>query len=55
MYFVQPEDSTKAKVVYIIRNKKPNSYYKIFIFYKVTSPEITVVTIKGKSKIVYTI
>ena len=51
---VQPDDITKAKVVYLILNKKTEeALQNLSKFYKVAPPEITVGTIKGKRRTVY--
>ena len=53
---VQPDDITKAKVVYLILNKKTEeALQNLSKFYKVTPPEITVGTIKGKRRTVYAV
>jgi hypothetical protein len=53
---VQPDDITKAKVVYLILNKKTEeALQKLSKFYKVAPPEITVGTIKGKRRTVYAV
>ena len=53
---VQPDDITKAKVVYMILNKKTEeALQNLSKFYKVTPPEITVGTIKGKRRTVYAV
>lgn len=53
---VQPNDITKAKVVYLILNKKTEeALQNLSRFYKVTTPEITVGTIKGKRRTVYAV
>lgn len=53
---VQPDDITKAKVVYMILNKKTEeALQKLSKFYKVIPPEITVGTIKGKRRTVYAV
>ena len=53
---VQPDDITKAKVVYLILNKKTEeALQNLSKFYKVIPPEITVGTIKGKRRTVYTV
>lgn len=53
---VQPDDITKAKVVYLILNKKTEeALQSLSKFYKVTPPEITVGTIKGKRRTVYAV
>lgn len=52
----QPDDITKAKVVYLIVNKKTEeALQNLSKFYKVTPPEITVGTIKGKRRTVYAV
>ena len=53
---IQPDDITKAKVVYMILNKKTEeALQNLSKFYKVTPPEITVGTIKGKRRTVYAV
>ena len=53
---VQPDDITKAKVVYMILNKKTEeALQNLSKFYKVIPPEITVGTIKGKRRTVYAV
>ena len=53
---VQPDDITKAKVVYMILNKKTEEALQNLIrFYKVRQPEINVGTIKGKRRTVYAV
>jgi hypothetical protein len=53
---VQPDDITKAKIVYMILNKKTEeALQNLSRFYKVTPPEITVGTIKGKRRTVYAV
>ena len=53
---VQPDDITKAKVVYLILNKKTEeALQNLSRFYKVTPPEIAVGTIKGKRRTVYAV
>ena len=53
---VQPDDITKAKVVYMILNKKTEeALQNLSKFYKVKPPEITVGTIKGKRRTVYAV
>ncbi len=53
---IQPDDRTKAKVVYMILNKKTEeALQNLSKFYKVILPEITVGTIKGKRRTVYTV
>ena len=51
---IQPDDVTKAKIVYLILNKKTETALQYLSkFYKVTPPEITVGTVKGKRRTVY--
>ena len=53
---IQPDDRTKAKVVYMILNKKTEeALQNLSKFYKVIPPEITVGTIKGKRRTVYAV
>ena len=53
---VQPDDITKAKIVYMILNKKTEeALQNLSKFYKVKPPEITVGTIKGKRRTVYAV
>jgi hypothetical protein len=53
---IQPDDITKAKIVYLILNKKTEEpLQNLSKFYKVTPPEITVGTIKGKRRTVYAV
>jgi len=53
---VQPDDITKAKVVYLILNKKTEeALQNLSRFYKVIPPEIAVGTIKGKRRTVYAV
>ena len=53
---VQPDDITKAKVVYLILNKKTEeALQNLSKFYKVAPPEITVGTIKGKRRTIYAV
>jgi hypothetical protein len=53
---VQPDDITKAKVVYMILNKKTEeALQNLSKFYKVRPPEIIVGTIKGKRRTVYAV
>lgn len=53
---IQPDDITKAKVVYMILNKKTEeALQNLSKFYKVIPPEITVGTIKGKRRTVYAV
>lgn len=52
----EPDDLTKAKIVYLILNKKTEeALQNLSNFYKVTPPEITVGTIKGKRRTVYAV
>ena len=51
-----PDDITKAKIVYLILNKKTQEALEnLSKFYQVTPPEITVGTIKGKRRTVYAV
>jgi hypothetical protein len=53
---IQPDDISKAKVVYMILNKKTEeALQNLSKFYKVIPPEITVGTIKGKRRTVYAV
>ena len=53
---MQPDDITKTKIVYLIFNKKTEeALQNLSKFYKVTPPEITVGTIKGKRRTVYAV
>ena len=53
---IEPDEITKAKVVYLILNKKTEeALQNLSKFYKVIPPEITVGTIKGKRRTVYAI
>ena len=53
---VQPDDITKAKVVYMILDKKTEeALQSLSKFYKVTPPKITVGTRKGKRRTVYAV
>ena len=52
----EPDDVTKAKVVYLILNKRTEEALQhLSKFYKVTPPEITVGTIKGRRRTVYAV
>ncbi|MDX1371691.1 MAG: hypothetical protein R3321_04440 [Nitrososphaeraceae archaeon] len=52
----EPDDITKAKIVYLILNKKTEeALQNLSIFYNVIPPEITVGTIKGKRRTVYAV
>jgi len=53
---VPPDDLTKAKVVYMILNRKTEeALQKLSSFYNITAPEIVVGTIKGKRRTVYAV
>jgi hypothetical protein len=53
---VPPDDLTKAKVVYLILNRKTEeALQKLSRFYNITPPEIVVGTIKGKRRTVYAV
>ena len=53
---IEPDDITKAKVVDLILNKRTEkALQNLSKFYKVTPPEITVGTIKGKRRTVYAV
>ena len=53
---VPPDDLTKAKVVYMILNRKTEeALQKLSRFYNITPPEIVVGTIKGKRRTVYAV
>ena len=50
------DDITKAKVVHLILNKKTEEALKsLSKFYRISPPEITVGTIKGKRRTVYAV
>ena len=52
----EPDDITKAKIVYLILNKKTEeALQNLSTFYNVIPPEITVGTIKGKRRTVYAV
>ena len=52
----EPDDITKAKIVYLILNKKTEeALQNLSNFYNVIPPEITVGTIKGKRRTVYAV
>jgi hypothetical protein len=52
----QLDDKTKAKVVHLILNKKTEeALQSLSKFYRITPPEITVGTIKGKRRTVYAV
>jgi hypothetical protein len=51
-----PDDLTKAKIVYMILNRKTEeALQNLSQFYNITPPEIVVGTIKGKRKSVYAV
>ena len=53
---VSPDDLTKAKIVYMILNRKTEeALRKLSRFYNITPPEIVVGTIKGKRRTVYAV
>jgi hypothetical protein len=53
---VPPDDLTKAKIVYMILNRKTEeALQKLSRFYNITPPEIVVGTIKGKRRTVYAV
>ena len=53
---VPPDDLTKAKVVYMILNRKTEeALQKLSSFYNIAAPEIVVGTIKGKRRTVYAV
>ena len=53
---VSPDDLTKAKIVYMILNRKTEeALQKLSRFYNITPPEIVVGTIKGKRRTVYAV
>src|ERR687890_1630396 len=50
------DDLTKAKIVYMILNKKTEEALQhLSKFYNITPPEIVVGTVKGKRKTVYAV
>ena len=54
--FRQPDDLTRAKIVYMILNKKTEeALQKLSDFYRISPPEIVVGTIKGKRRTVYAV
>jgi hypothetical protein len=54
--FRQPDDLTRAKIVYMILNKKTEeALQKLSDFYHISPPEIVVGTIKGKRRTVYAV
>jgi hypothetical protein len=51
-----PDDLTKAKIVYMILNRKTEeALQNLSKFYNITPPEIVVGTIKGKRRSVYAV
>jgi hypothetical protein len=53
---IHPDDLTKAKIVYMILNRKTEeALQNLSQFYSITPPEIVVGTIKGKRKSVYAV
>jgi hypothetical protein len=53
---IRPDDLTKAKIVYMILNRKTEeALQNLSQFYNITPPEIVVGTIKGKRKSVYAV
>jgi hypothetical protein len=53
---VPPDDLTKAKVVYMILNRKTEeALQKLSSFYNIAAPEIVVGTVKGKRRTVYAV
>lgn len=56
MSTIQPNDLLKAKIVYMIVNKKTEeAIEKLSEFYNIDPPEIVVGTIKGKRRTVYAV
>ena len=54
--FRQPDDLTRAKIVYMILNKKTEeALQKLSDFDHISPPEIVVGTIKGKRRTVYAV
>jgi hypothetical protein len=54
--FLQLDDLTRAKIVYMILNKKTEeALQKLSEFYHISPPEIVVGTIKGKRRTVYAV
>jgi hypothetical protein len=54
--FLQLDDLTRAKIVYMIFNKKTEeALQKLSEFYHISPPEIVVGTIKGKRRTVYAV
>ena len=53
---IHPDDLTKAKIVYMILNRKTEeALQNLSQFYNITPPEIVVGTIKGKRRSVYAV
>jgi hypothetical protein len=53
---IRPDDLTKAKIVYMILNRKTEeALQNLSQFYNITPPEIVVGTIKVKRKSVYAV
>jgi hypothetical protein len=53
---IHPDDLTKAKIVYMILNRKTEeALQNLSKFYNITPPEIVVGTIKGKRRSVYAV
>jgi hypothetical protein len=53
---IEPDDITKAKIVYMILNRKTEeALQNLSKFYNVTPPKIVVGTIKGKRRTVYAV
>jgi hypothetical protein len=53
---IRPDNLTKAKIVYMILNRKTEeALQNLSQFYNITPPEIVVGTIKGKRKSVYAV
>jgi hypothetical protein len=53
---IHPDDLTKAKIVYMILNRKTEeALQSLSKFYNITPPEIVVGTIKGKRRSVYAV
>lgn len=54
--FSQPDDLSRAKIVYMILSKKTEeALQKLSDFYHISPPEIVVGTIKGKRRTVYAV
>jgi hypothetical protein len=53
---IEPDDITKAKIVYMILNRKTEeALQNLSKYYNVTPPKIVVGTIKGKRRTVYAV